>query len=46
MSDKLFSKIIAIILVLGIISTVALTGYTVYLRGNASITSYISNESK
>lgn len=46
MSDKLFSKIIAVILVLGIIGTVALAGYTVYLRKNASITSYISNESK
>lgn len=46
MSDKFFYKIVAVILILGIVSTVTLAGYTVHLRKNASITSYISSESK
>ena len=37
MSDKLFNKIVAVILIIGIVSTVALAGYTVHLRKNASI---------
>lgn len=44
MKDKYFRRIMAVILVAGMISSAALIGYTVYLRTQCSIISLISNE--
>lgn len=44
MQDKYFRRIIAVILIVGVISSVALIGYTIYLRSQCSIISFISNE--
>lgn len=46
MSDKTFNRLLAAILVAGIISTTALTGYTIHKHMNCSIITYISNESR
>ncbi len=46
MSDKTFNRLLAAILAAGIISTVLLTGYTIYKHTNCSIITYISNESR
>lgn len=43
MSDKMFGKIVAAVIILGIVATVALTLYTIYLHGNCSIIVYIAN---
>ena len=43
MSDKLFQKILIIILIIGAISTVVLVAYTFYLHEHCSIISYIAN---
>lgn len=44
MQDKYFRRIIAVILIVGVISSAALIGYTIYLRSQCSIISFISNE--
>lgn len=44
MSDKKYYTILMIILILGVISTVALTVYTAQLYDKCSIISYIANE--
>ena len=44
MSDKLYKRLIALILVLGMLTTGALVAYTAYLRSNISIISYIAGE--
>lgn len=44
MSEKKFYTILMIILILGVISTVALTVYTAQLYDKCSIISYIANE--
>ena len=43
MSDKLFQKILMIILTIGAISTGVLVAYTFYLHEHCSIISYIAN---
>ncbi|MDE6834236.1 MAG: hypothetical protein K2J39_08365 [Ruminococcus sp.] len=43
MSDKLFQKILIIILIIGAISTGILVAYTFYLHEHCSIISYIAN---
>lgn len=44
MSDKLYKKLIALILALGMLLTGGLVAYTAYLRSNISIISYIAGE--
>ena len=44
MSDKRFKQILAAIVILGIIATFTLTGYTFSLHKNASIITFINNE--
>lgn len=44
MKDKVFYSIITIICLIGIVLTGLLVKYTVDLKENMSITSYISNE--
>ena len=44
MNDKLFKKIVAILLAVGVISSMALVGYTAYLHSQCSILNYIANE--
>lgn len=44
MKDKVFYSIITIICLIGIVLTGLLIKYTVDLKENMSITSYISNE--
>lgn len=43
MSDKVFRKIIFIVVILGIISLMGLIGYTFWLHEHCSIISYIAN---
>lgn len=43
MNDKLFQKILIIILIIGVLSTSVLVAYTFYLHENCSIISYIAN---
>jgi hypothetical protein len=45
MKDKLFRRIAAILIALCMLGTVALVGYTIHLRTECSIISYIANES-
>ncbi len=45
MSDKLFRKILFALIVLCLVGTVVLVGYSLYLRTDCSIISYIANES-
>lgn len=44
MSNKKFLKALVAVLAAGIISTAALTAYTVYRHHHCSILTYISNE--
>ncbi len=44
MSDKLYKKLIAFILALGMLLTGGLVAYTAYLRSHISIISYIAGE--
>ncbi|MDD6881958.1 MAG: hypothetical protein PUE18_10355 [Firmicutes bacterium] len=44
MKDKTYRIIIAAIVIIGIISTVTLSAYTVYLHGHCSILAYIASE--
>lgn len=43
MSDKLFQKILIIILIIGAVSTAVLVAYTFHLHEHCSIISYIAN---
>lgn len=43
MKDKLFDRLLAVILILGCVSVVALLVYTVILQRDASMISYIAN---
>ncbi len=43
MSDKAFGRIIAIIMIIGIIFTIGLVCYTANLRESCSIVSYVAN---
>lgn len=43
MNEKLFRGIILTLLILGILSVIALTVYTILLQQNCSIISYIAN---
>ncbi|MCM1024172.1 MAG: hypothetical protein NC395_08960 [Prevotella sp.] len=44
MNNKKFKKALIAVLTAGIISTAALTGYTVYRHWHCSILTYIGNE--
>lgn len=44
MSDKLFKRLVALILALGMLTTGGLVAYTAYLRSNVSIVGYIAEE--
>lgn len=44
MSDKLYRKLVALVLALGMLTTGALVAYTVYLHEHISIISYIAEE--
>lgn len=44
MSSKKFRRLLAAVVAAGIISTAALTAYTVYKHVNSSILTYIANE--
>lgn len=44
MNDKLFKKIVVILLAVGMISSMALIGYTAHLHSQCSILNYIANE--
>lgn len=44
MSDKLFHRIVAILLIVGTISSLSLVAYTIHRHHNASLITYISNE--
>ncbi len=44
MRDSLFKKILAGVIILGLLSTGVLMGYTMYLRSQCSILTYIANE--
>lgn len=43
MSDKLFRRIIAVVLILGAVSTAVLVAYTFRLHEHCSIIAYIAN---
>lgn len=43
MNDKLFDKIITAVTVLGILSVIVLTVWTIYLYKNCSIIAFIAN---
>lgn len=43
MKDKLFDRLLAVILILGCVSVAALLVYTVILQRDASMISYIAN---
>ena len=44
MSDKLYKRLVALVLALGMLATGGLVAYTAYLRSNISIISYIAGE--
>ncbi len=44
MPDKLYRKLIALILALGMLTTGTLVAYTAYLHSRISIVSYIAGE--
>ena len=44
MPDKLYKKLVALILALGMLTTGALVAYTAYLRSDISIIRYIAGE--
>jgi len=44
MRDKIFYRIVAVILIIGTISAFSLVAYTIHKHNNASIITYISNE--
>lgn len=45
MNDQLFRRILFIIIALCIVGTITFVAYSLYLRADCSIISYISNES-
>ncbi len=44
MSDKVFGRVLAIVLALCVLFTACTVGYTIYLHRNCSIIGYIANE--
>ena len=44
MTQKLYRRLVALILALGMLATTALVAYTAYLRTHVSIISYIAGE--
>lgn len=44
MPDKLYRKLVALILALGMLTTMALVAYTAYLHSHVSIITYIAEE--
>ena len=44
MSDKLYKRLVALVLALGMLATGGLVAYTAYLRSHISIISYIAGE--
>jgi hypothetical protein len=43
-TDKLYRRLIALVLALGMLATTALVAYTVYLHSNVSIITYVAGE--
>ena len=41
---KKFQQLLAVVLILGMLGTIALVAYTVHCHNNCSIITYISNE--
>jgi hypothetical protein len=46
MSDRIYKKLIALILALGMLFTGGLVAYTAYLRSHVSIITYIAGEDR
>lgn len=44
MSERLYKRLVALILALGMLTTGALVAYTAYLHSNVSIITYIAGE--
>lgn len=44
MSDKLYKRLVALLLALGMLTTGGLVAYTAYLRSTVSIITYIAGE--
>ena len=44
MKEKTFVRLMAVVIIAGVLSTTALVVYTVQLRRNCSIITYIANE--
>lgn len=44
MTDKLYRKLIALVLALGMLATGALVAYTAYLHSHVSIITYVAQE--
>lgn len=44
MSDKVFYRLLAVVLTLCLLGTAAMVGWTAYLRENCSIIGYIAGE--
>ena len=44
MTDKLYRKLIALVLALDMLATTALVAYTVYLHSHVSIITYVAGE--
>ncbi len=44
MSDKMFMRVLAAVLVLGVLVTAGMVAYTAYLHANCSIIGFIASE--
>lgn len=44
MTDKLYRRLVALVLALGMLTTTALVAYTAYLHHNVSIITYVAKE--
>ncbi len=44
MSDKIFMRVLAAVLVLGVLVTAGMVAYTAYLHANCSIIGFIGSE--
>ena len=45
MTEKLYRRLVVLILALGMLSTMALVAYTAYLHSRVSIITYVAQES-
>lgn len=44
MTEKLYRRLVALVLALGMLTTTGLVAYTVYLHSNVSIITYVAKE--